>query len=84
MCHYLAVKIVVVHHMGQHVAHILSCVPCHETTARAARLEQGNLVTLVRLVSNARVSQGFRHGILGDSATLPRLKGRRGFVRVEA
>ena len=53
-------------------------------TARAARLEREFLVTLVRLVSNVQVFQGFLHDILADLATLPQLKGQRGFVRVEA
>ena len=57
---------------------------CHETTARAARLEQGLLVTLVRLASNAQVFQGYRHGILEDSATPLLMKGWMGFVRGEA
>ena len=57
---------------------------CHETTARAARLEQGFLVTLVRPVSNVQVSWGFLHNILSGFATLPQLKGQRGFVHVEA
>ena len=33
---------------------------CHETTARAARLEREFLVTLVRLVSNVRVFREVR------------------------
>ena len=47
----------------------------------AARLEQGILVTRVRLISNVQVSQGFQHGSLEDFATLPLMKGRMGFVR---
>ena len=57
---------------------------CHETTARAARPECEFLVTLVRLVSNALVSQGYRHGNLEGFATLPQRKGQRGSVRGEA
>ena len=57
---------------------------CHETTARAARLEQEFLVTLRRLVSNVPVSRGYRRGSLADSATLLRRKGQRGYVRGEA
>ena len=57
------------------------CLYCHETTARAARLEQEFLVTLMRLASNVQVFQGFRRGSLGDFATLPQMKGRRGFIR---
>ena len=57
---------------------------CHETTARAARLEQEICVTLVRPVSNALYVQEFRPDILGDSATLPQKKGLKGFVRGEA
>ena len=51
---------------------------------RAARLEQGFLVTLVWLASNVLVSQGFRHDSRIDFATLPRMKGPIGVVRVEA
>ena len=51
---------------------------CHETTARAARLERGFLVTLVRLVSNAQVSQEYRRDILEGFATLLQMKGQRG------
>ena len=57
---------------------------CHKTTARAARLEQGFLVTLVRLVSNVRVSQGSQHDSLVSFATLPRKKGQMDCVRAEA
>ena len=53
-------------------------------TARAARLERQVHVTLVRLVSNVQVSQGFRHGTLEGFATLPQMKGQRGFVHGEA
>ena len=52
--------------------------------ARAARLERSGFVTLVRLASNVRASQGSQHGTLADFATLPRSKGQRGFVRGEA
>ena len=57
---------------------------CHETTARAARLERGFPVTLVRLVSNVRSSREFRLGILEDFATLPQMKGQTGCVLDEA
>ena len=57
---------------------------CHETTAHAARLERGSLVTLIRLVSNARVSREFRLGTLGDFATLPQMKGQTDCVLDEA
>ena len=57
---------------------------CHETTARAARLEREVLVTLVRLVSNALVSQEYQLGSLEDSATLLQKKGRKGCVLDEA
>ena len=53
----------------------------HETTARAARLEQGLLVTLVLPASNVHGVQGFRRDSPADSATLPRTKGRTGVVR---
>ena len=53
---------------------------CHETTARAARLEQGFPVTLIRPDSNVQVFLGFRRDILEDFATLPRMKGQRGSV----
>ena len=59
-------------------------IMCHETTARAARLEQGVLVTLVKPVSNVRVFQGFRHGTREGCATLPQMKGQMGFVHDEA
>ena len=58
--------------------------PCHETTARAARLEWGGSVTLIWLVSNALVYQGCRLGTPEDSATLLQKKGQKGFVRGEA
>ena len=58
--------------------------PCHETTTRAARLEQGIPVTLIRLASNVQVSQGFWRGSPEGFATLPLMKGQTGFVRVEA
>ena len=57
---------------------------CHETMARAARLEQGVLVTLVRLVSNALVFQEYRLDNLEDSATPLLTKGRTGCVLDEA
>ena len=57
---------------------------CHETTTRAARPELGVLVTLIRLASNVRVAQGYRHGIREDSATLPQMKGLMGSVHDEA
>jgi hypothetical protein len=57
---------------------------CHETTARAARLERGFPVTLIRLVSNVRVSREFRLGTLEDFATLPRMKGQTGCALDEA
>ena len=60
------------------------CSWCHETTARAARLERSGSVTQVRPVSNGLVVQGFWRDILEDSATLPPMKGPRGFVRGEA
>ena len=53
---------------------------CHETTARAVRLEQGCSVTLVRLASNVRVFRGYRRGTLEGSATPLQGKGRKGFV----
>ena len=59
----------------------MSQMQCHETTARAARLEQGVLVTLVQLASNARVFLGYRRGTLEGSATPLQMKGRMGFVR---
>ena len=60
---------------------LLFLARCHETTARAARLEQGFLVTLVRLASNVRGVQGFRLDILEDSATLPPRRGLRDSIR---
>ena len=57
---------------------------CHETTTRAARLEQGFLVTLLRPASNVRVFQGYRHDTLEGSATPLPMKGRTGFVHDEA
>ena len=57
---------------------------CHETTARAALLEQGFLVTLVRLVSNVQVCQGCQSDSLGGFATLPLKKGQKGVVLVGA
>ena len=57
---------------------------CHETTARAARLERGFLVTLIRLASNVRVYRVFRLGTLEDFATLPQMKGRTGYALDEA
>ena len=59
-------------------------LPCHETTARAARLEQEILVTLVRLVSNASVFLEYQLGILKDSATPLLQKGRKDCVLDEA
>ena len=53
-------------------------------TARAARREREFPVTLVLLVSNARVSREYRRDNLEDFATLPQMKGPRGFVRGEA
>ena len=53
-------------------------------TARAARLEREILVTLTLPVSNALVSQGYRRDSLEGFATLPRMKGQRGFVLGEA
>ena len=52
---------------------------CHETMTRAARLEQGILVTLVLPVSNVQVSQVPLHNTLVGFATLPCLKGPMGF-----
>ena len=65
-------------HPSLALMHVLTC---HETTARAARLEQGFLVTLVRLVSNASAFQGYRRGILEGFATPLPMKGRKGYVR---
>ena len=56
---------------------------CHKTTTHAARLERGDSVTLVRPASNVRVSQGYRRDTLTDFATLPQVKGQRGFILVE-
>ena len=53
-------------------------------TTRAARLERGSSVTLVRLVSTVLVVRGFRLDSLGDFATLPLMKGPKGFVHGEA
>ena len=60
------------------------CGACHETTARAARLEQGFPVTLIRLVSNASVFREYQRDNPEGSATPLRMKGRKGYVRVEA
>ena len=52
---------------------------CHETTAHAAQLERSGFAARVRPVSNVRVFQGVRHGILKGFATLPLKKGLTGF-----
>ena len=57
---------------------------CHETTTRAARLERGVLVTRERLVSNVCVVLGETLYSPSDFATLPVMKGQKGFVRIEA
>ena len=58
---------------------------CHETTARAARLEQGFPVTL-RMIwfSGLLDARGSRRGVAATVATLPRVKGQRGCVFGEA
>ena len=58
---------------------------CHETTARAARLERGLLVTLKWIgFVELQDAQGFRPGVVLAVATLPRVKGLRDFVLGEA
>ena len=61
-----------------------TAIDCHETMARAARLERRVLVTLIRPVSNVQFFQGFLHDILIGFATLLQMKGLKGFVRGEA
>ena len=53
-------------------------------TARAARLERSGSVTRVWPGSNVRVFQGYRRDNLKGFATLPQMKGQRGFVHGEA
>ena len=58
---------------------------CHETTARAARLEQGVLVTLRWIgFSELRGERGSQLGAVSTVATLPQVKGPRGSVHDEA
>ena len=58
---------------------------CHETTARAARLERMGLVTLLRIgFSGLQDAPGSRHGVASTVATLPWRNGQRGSVLVEA
>ena len=52
---------------------------CHETTARAARLERGSSVTFVPPVSTVLTVQGFRRDSLEGFATLPLMKGQKDF-----
>ena len=73
------VRFILLSTMGRFLTSIVPC--CHKTTARAARLEQVILVTLVLPVSNVRVVQGLLHDSLGGLATLPWMKGPKGFVR---
>ena len=58
---------------------------CHETTACAAQLEQGVLVTLRWIkFSGLRGELVSQHGVALVAATLPRVKGQRGSIHVEA
>ena len=58
---------------------------CHETTARAARLERSGSVTLwSSSVSELRDVWGFRLDVAEAVATLPLMKGPKGSVRGEA
>ena len=53
---------------------------CHETTARAARLERRVLVALMWLeFSGLRGERGCQHGVAEAAATLPLEKEPRGF-----
>ena len=55
---------------------------CHETTARAARLEQGVLVALKRIwFSELRGTPVFRHGVVSAVATPLQEKGQKDGVR---
>ena len=63
----------------------LTSAACHETTARAARLERGVPVTLgwieFSLPLDGPVSQC---DAVSTVATLPLVKGLKGFIHVEA
>ena len=66
---------------GTTVTHFL----CHETTARAARLEQGFPVTLMSIeFVELQDGLGSQLDVVLVVATLPQVKGQRGCVRVEA
>ena len=67
-----------------YLANVSANTACHETTARAARLERRIRVTLVRLASNVRVSQGFPRDSLEGFATLLQKKGQMGSALDEA
>ena len=54
---------------------------CHETTARAARLERGVSVTLRQIGFSGLLDvPGSQHDVASAAATPLRTKGQRGFV----
>ena len=58
---------------------------CHETTARAARLEQGILVALKWIrFAELRAERVSLLDVVGVAATLPRVKGPKDYGLVEA
>ena len=62
-----------------------TCHGCHETMARAARLEQG-VPVMLRWIGffGLQDAQGSRHGVVSVVATLLREKGQRDSVLGEA
>ena len=61
--------------------HLAPNEQCHETTARAARLEQGVPVALMWIgLVGLRGEQGSQHDAVSTVATLPRAKGQRDYA----